>query len=204
MMIRRSLLIATAALLAGTWSLSGFAQTATGTLVFDVKPFTSKVKLKPKIENRLKTGGIEWGAAEGQLVITTVNKRFIRFDLPHMTRYGESKTIELAPGKYTIHCPAFVPEGGLSVEKALSKGAFFNLDQATFEIVEGKATTLEVHPTIQSESTFLLKFFIPELLVKVVEDGTVKQELVVNDRKDGSIAWNDYNGPLKFEVPPAN
>jgi hypothetical protein len=190
--IRAAALAAAAAL----WTLS--AQAATGTLVFDVKPFTSAVKLKEKIENRLKTGGIEWGAADGQLVITTVNKRFIRFDLPHMTRYGESKTLELAPGTYTIHCAAFIPEGGLSVEKALSKGAFFNLDQMTFEIVEGKTTTLEVHPTIESESTFLLKFFMPELLVKLVEDGAVKQEVVINNRVESSIAWNDYTGPLKF------
>lgn len=191
-MIRTAALAAAAAL----WTLS--AQAATGTLVFDVKPFTSKVKLKEKIENRLKTGGIEWGAADGQLVVTTVNKRFIRFDLPHMTRYGESKTLELAPGTYTIHCAAFIPEGGLSVEKALAKGAFFNLDQMTFEIAEGKTTTLEVHPVIESESTFLLKFFMPELQVKLVEDGAVKQETVINNRVDSSIAWNDYNGPLKF------
>jgi hypothetical protein len=192
MMIRTVALAAAAAL----WALT--AQAATGTLVFDVKPFTSKVKLKEKIENRLKSGGIEWGAADGQLVVATVNKRFIRFELPHMTRYGESKTLELAPGTYTIHCAAFIPEGGLSVEKALAKGAFFNLDQMTFEIVEGKTTTLEVHPTIESESTFLLKFFMPELQVKLVEEGVVKQEAVINNRVESSIAWNDYNGPLKF------
>jgi hypothetical protein len=190
--------IRTAAIAAAAALCTFSAQAATGTLVFDVKPFTSKVKLKEKIENRLKTGGIEWGAADGQLVVTTVNKRFIRFDLPHMTRYGESKTLELAPGTYTIHCAAFIPEGGLSVEKALSKGAFFNLDQMTFEIVEGKTTTLEVHPTIESESTFLLKFFMPELLVKLVEDGAVKQEVVINNRVESSIGWNDYTGPLKF------
>jgi hypothetical protein len=192
--IRAAVLAAAAAL----WTLS--AQAATGTLVFDVKPFTSAVKLKEKIENRLKTGGIEWGAADGQLVITTVNKRFIRFDLPHMTRYGESKTLELAPGTYTLHAPSFIPEGGLSVEKALAKGAFFNMDLLTFEIAEGKSTTLEVHPTIQSESTFLLKFYMPQLLVKLVEDGVVRQELVINERTDKSIAWNDYHGPLKFTV----
>lgn len=201
MSIRKSLVIAAAAVLAGSWSHSG-AQAATGTLTLEVKPFTSKVKLREKIENRLKTGGIEWGAADGQLVISTVNKRFIRFDLPYMTRYGETKSVELAPGTYTIHCPAFIPEGGLSVEKALAKGAFFNLDQASFEIVEGKTTTLEVHPVIESETTFLLKFFLPELIVKVVDDGVVRQEVVINNRTESSIAWNDYSGPLKFEVPP--
>jgi len=197
--MRMTIRTAAIAVVAALWSIS--AQAATGTLVFDVKPFTSKVKLKEKIENRLKSGGIEWGAADGQLVVATVNKRFIRFDLPHMTRYGESKTLELAPGSYTIHCAAFIPEGGLSVEKALAKGAFFNLDQMTFEIAEGKTTTLEVHPVIESESTFLLKFFLPELRVKLIEDGAVKQEVVINNRVDSSIAWNDYSGPLKFTAP---
>jgi hypothetical protein len=55
-----------------------------------------------------------------------------------------------------------------------------------------------VHPTIESESTFLLKFFMPELQVKLVEEGVVKQEAVINNRVESSIAWNDYNGPLKF------
>lgn len=194
--MRTTIFTAAVAAAAAFWTLP--AQAATGTLVFDVKPFTSAVKLKEKIENRLKTGGIEWGAADGQLVISMVNKRFIRFDLPHMTRYGETRTLELAPGTYTLHAPSFIPEGGLSVEKALARGAFFNLDLLTFEVVEGKTTTLEVHPTIQSESTFLLKFFMPQLLVKVVEDGAARQELVINERTDKSIAWNDYHGPLKF------
>lgn len=196
--MRNSMRAITAALLAGLWSLPLAAQEENGTLVFDVKPFASKVKLKEKIEERLKSGGIEWGTAEGQLVVTLVNKRFIAFDLPHMTRYGESKTISLAPGTYQVSCAGFLPEGGFSVEKALSKGAYFNLDVLSFDVVAGATTTIEVYPTIESETTFLLKFYTPQLLMKVVDDAAIKHEAVINDRTPASIAWDDYDGPLKF------
>ena len=186
------------ALMTGLWSLSLWAQETRGVVIFDVKAFTSEVKLKEKIENQLKTGGIEWGVAEGQLVVSLVNKRFIRFELPNLTRYGESKNLELEPGTYRLTCVGFVPEGGLSVEKALKKGAYFNLDVQTFEVVAGKTTTIEVHPTIQKKSTFFVKFFTPELLVRVSEEGAAKKEGVINERTDASIAWDDYKGPLKF------
>lgn len=190
------------ALLAGLWSLSLSAQEARGTLIFDVKPFTSEVELKEKIEKQLKTGGIEWGVGEGQLVVTTLNKRFIRFDLPNMTRYGENKSLQLEPGTYRLTCVGFLPEGGFSIEKALKKGAYFNLDIQTFDVVAGKTTTLEMYPAIRKTSTFLLKFYTPDLLVKVIEDGVVKSEHVINERTDASIAWDDYNGQLKFIAEP--
>jgi hypothetical protein len=194
----KGLRVCVVALMTGLWSLSLWAQESRGTLVFEVKPFTSEVKLKEKIENQLKTGGIEWGVAEGQLVVSLVNKRFIRFELPNLTRYGERKSLELEPGTYRLTCVGFVPEGGLSVEKALKKGAYFNLDIQTFDVVADKTTTIEVHPTIQKKSTFLVKFFTPELLVRVIEEGAAKTERVINERMDASIAWEDYKGPLKF------
>ncbi|SRR6266571_1725781 len=194
----RVLRIVSLALVTCLWSLSLPAQEATGSLVVDVKPFTSEIKLKEKIEKQLQSGGMEWGVGEGQLVVSLVNKRFIKFDLPNLTRYGTSKKLELAPGSYRVTCAGFVPEGGLSVEKALKKGAYFNLDVLTFEVKAGGTTTLEVRPTIQKHSTFLVKFFTPELLVKVIEDGAVKSERVINDRTDSSVAWEDYKGPLKF------
>lgn len=137
------------ALITGFWSLSLPAQEANGTLSFDVKPF----------------------ASEGQLVVSLVNKRFIRFDLPNMTRYGESRTLELPPGSYRVSCVGFVPEGGFSVDKALRKGAYFNL-------------------------------YVPQLFVKIIEEGAVKNEAVINYRTAASIAWDDYDGPLKFTVEP--
>lgn len=196
--MRKGLRILAFALLTGWWSLSLVAQEARGTLVFDVKPFTSEIELKEKIESQLKSGGLEWGVADGQLVVSMVNKRFVRFDLSNFTRYGESKTLELAPGTYRLTCIGFVPEGGMSAEKALRKGAYFNLDIRTFDVVAGKTTTIEVHPKIQKNSVFLTKFYVPELLVKVIEDGETRAEGVISARTEASVPWEDYNGPLKF------
>jgi len=187
-----------ALMITGLWSLSAWAQDARGSLVFEVKPFTSEIKLKEKVEKQLKTSGVEWGVAEGQMVVSLLAKKFIKFDLPNLTRYGESKSLELEPGAYRITCIGFVPEGGMSVEGMLKKGAYFNNDILTFEVVAGKQTTIEVSPTIQKKSTFFIKFFTPELVVKVIEDGVVKREGVINERTDASIAWDDYQGPLKF------
>jgi len=184
--------------LAGLIGISSRAQEARGTLVFDVKPFTSEVELKEKIEKQLKSGGFEWGTAAGQMVVSLVNKRFIKFDLPNFTRYGEKKTLEVDAGEYRLTCAGFVPEGGMSVEKALEKGAYFNVDTLIFRVKVGGTTTIEVHPTIRKGRTFFLKFFLPELLVKVDEDGTFSGEKVINERTDASIAWEDYKGPLKF------
>ncbi len=184
--------------LAGQFSISSWAQEARGSLVFDVKPFTSEVKLKEKVEKQLQSGGIDWGTADGQMIVSLVNKRYINFDLPNFTRFGEKKTLEVDAGEYRLTCAGYVPEGGFSVEKALAKGAYFNLDILTFKVKAGGTTTIAVHPTIQKESTFFVKFFLPELLVKVNEDGTVGAEKVINERTDASIAWEDYKGPLKF------
>lgn len=184
--------------LAGLLSISSGAQEARGTLIFDLKPFTSEVELKEKVEKQLKSGGLEWGTAAGQMVVSMVSKQYIRFDLSNFTRYGEKKTLEVGAGEYRITCAGFVPEGGLSIEKVLKKGAYFNVDILTFTVKPGGTTTIEVHPTIRKERTFFLKFFLPELLVKVDEDGTITGQKVINERTDASIAWDDYKGPLKF------
>ncbi|MFP5286134.1 MAG: hypothetical protein ACLGI9_10390, partial [Thermoanaerobaculia bacterium] len=178
------------ALLSGLWGLSLCSQEPSGTLVFDVKPFRSEIELKAKVKERLKTAGIEWGAAEGQMVVALVSKRFIRFDLPYLTRYGEKRVIELAPGAYRLTCVGFIPEGGLSVEKALKKGAYFNLDVLEFQVHEGRTTTIEVQPTIRKHSTWALNIFMPDLIVRVVEDGAVRAEGVINERTKASIAWD--------------
>jgi hypothetical protein len=82
------------------------------------------------------------------------------------------------------------------MEKALSKGAYFNVDVLTFEIRAGETTTLEVLPAITKESTFFIKFFLPQLLVKVA--GSQDPGIVINARTDKSVAWDDYQGDLKF------
>ncbi len=49
-----------------------WAREVRGVLVFDVKPFTSEVELKEKIQDRLKSGGLEWGESERQLPLPDV------------------------------------------------------------------------------------------------------------------------------------
>jgi hypothetical protein len=191
-------------LVAALVALSGFCHVALGgeapargTLVFDVKPFTSEIELKPKIEAQLKSGGLEWGVGNGKLVIAIMNKRFLKFDVAYFTRYGEAKTVELDPGIYHVDCAGFIPEGGFSVEKALSKGGYFNLDKMTFEIKAGETTTLEVLPVIRKESAFFVKFFMPQVQIKVA--GSPDAGVVVNERSEQSIAYDDYHGELKFQ-----
>ena len=193
----RSTIGAAALALSVSLSQPVFAQ-ATGTLVFDSKPFTSEVDLKEKIEKQLKSGGLEWGVVGNQLVVTLVNKRFINADIPNLTRYGERKEIQLPAGQYTLTCVGLIPEGGLSVDKVLSRGAYFNENVLTFTIEPGETTVLEVSSVIRKANTFLLKFFVPEVSVNVVANGVGFDAVPINVRGDESIAWDDYSGPLKF------
>jgi hypothetical protein len=195
--MNRSSVGAAALVLSVLLSQPVFAQ-ATGTLVFDSKPFTSEVDLKEKIEKQLKSGGLEWGVVGNQLVVTLVNKRFINGDIPNLTRYGERKEIQLPAGQYTLTCVGLIPEGGLSVDKVLSKGAYFNENVLSFTIEPGETTVLEVSSVIRKANTFLLKFFVPEVSVNVVANGVGFDAVPINVRGDKSIAWDDYSGPLKF------
>jgi hypothetical protein len=191
------MMVSLLAVLAGWCNLAGAVDAPLrGTLVVDVKPFQSEVELKPKVEQQLKSGGFEWGVASGRMVVTLLNKRFVKAEVPNFTRYGESKTLDLDPGTYNVTCIGFLPEGGFSMEKALSKGAYFNVDVLTFEIRAGETTTLEVLPAITKESTFFIKFFLPQLLVRVA--GSQDPGIVINARTDKSVAWDDYQGDLKF------
>jgi hypothetical protein len=171
---------------------------ATGTLVFDAKPFTSEVDLRPKIENQLKSGGLEWGVKGNELIVTLVNKRFVNAEIPNLTRYGERKEIQLPPGQYTLTCIGLIPEGGLSVDKVLSKGAYFNTNVLSFTIEPGQTTVLDVTSVIRKENTFLLKFFVPEVSVNVVANDVEFGAVPINVRDEKSVAWDNYSGPLKF------
>jgi hypothetical protein len=174
------------------------AADATGKLVVDVQAFTTEVTLKPKVETQLKSGGLEWGLQDKQVIFTMVNKQFVNAEISHLTRYGTRTEIDVPAGDYTLTCVGLIPEGGLSPQKVLSKGGYFNTDVLHFTVRAGGTTTLETSPVIRKKNTFLLKFFIPELSVKVVEDGQTKDEKVVNVRDDHSTGWDDYSGTLKF------
>lgn len=182
--------------LAGAAPLPAYAD---GTLDIIVAPFTSEVKLKDKVREQLEGGGMEWGYANNRLVITSVNKQYVGPVIDHLTRFGTNHTLTLPAGEYHISCVGLLYDGGLSVERALSKGAFFNENVMTFRVEDGKTTTLTIKPTIRSSSGFFLKLFMPEFLASTSLEGSVSPEVSLNSRTEKSVAWDNYNGDLKFK-----
>ena len=172
---------------------------ADGTLAINVAPFTSEVKLKDKIRKQLEGGGMEWGYANNRLVVTSVNKQFVGPVIDHLTRFGTNASLNLPAGDYQISCVGMLYDGGLSVEKVLSKGAFFNENVLAFHIADGKTTTLDIKPTIRASSGFFLKLFMPEYLATATLDGAASPEVSLNSRNEKSVAWDDYHGDLKFK-----
>ena len=172
---------------------------ADGTLTINMAPFTSEVKLKDKVRKQLEGGGMEWGLAGNRLVVTSVNKQFVGPVIDHLTRFGTNASLTLPAGDYQISCVGMLYDGGLSVEKVLSKGAFFNENVLAFQIVDGKVTTLDIKPTIRASSGFFLKLFMPEYLATVTSDGAVTQQVSLNSRTEKSVSWDDYHGDLKFK-----
>jgi hypothetical protein len=172
---------------------------ADGTLAINVAAFTSEVKLKPKIQKQLEGGGMEWGLANNRLVMTSVNKQFVGPTIDHLTRFGTSATQSLPAGEYTISCVGMIYDGGLSVEKVLAKGGYFNENVMSFRIEEGQTTTLDVRPVIRAASGMLIKVFMPEYVAKTTLNGATTPEISLNARSEKSVAWNDYSGDLKFK-----
>lgn len=177
-----------------------------GTLIVQVQPFRSETELKPKIEAQLKSGGIEWGVRDGQMVVSLVNKRFVHFDVAQLTRYGSTQTLQLPAGTYRLTTLGFEPRTAFSVEKALDKGAFVNQDIMTFKVEHRRTTTITVAPVMDESRTLFMNFFMPTLYTSVSMDGGADSgeqpadPVAINVRGDASIAWPDYHGPLKFVV----
>ena len=193
---------ALAALVAASFAASiACAQQQTGKLRVEIQPFSSEIELKEKVKKQLESGGLEWGAKDGQLVFTMVNKRFINFDLPHFTRYGADETIELPAGEYTVTGIGLIPSTAFSPEKILAKGAYFNEQVMAFTIEEGKTTTVKVRPVIRKNATFFLNYFLPELLVSIAREGAeFGPEVSIIAKTESSVPWPAYNGPLKFQA----
>lgn len=181
-------------------SMSAAAQQAMGKLTVDIQAFTSEVKLKKKVETTLKSGGLEWGAKDGQVVFSMVNKRFVNFDMPNFTRYGAQTTVDLPAGDYTITGVGLIPSTGFSPEKILAKGAYINEKVMSFRIEEGKTSTITIRPVIQKNATFFVNFFMPELLTTVAVNGVASPEVSVCAKNDKSLPWATYTGALKFTV----
>ena len=172
---------------------------ADGTLALNIAPFESEVKLKDKIRKQLEGGGMEWGLAGNRMVITAVNKQYVGPTINQLTRFGTGTTMNLPAGEYHISVVGMIYEGGMSVSKVLSKGGYFNENVMTFRIEDGQTTTLDVRPVIRPSSGALLKVFMPEYMAKVTRGSEVSGEISLNGRTDKSVAWDDYNGDLKFK-----
>jgi hypothetical protein len=171
---------------------------AMGTLVVDIKPFTSEKELPKKVNRQLESGALEWGIRDRQLVFTLVNKRFIDFPVSHMTRYGQQETLSLPAGEYKVTGVGLEMTTSFSVEKVLERGAFVNEDVLVFRIEPGKTTTLAINPVIRRDATFAVNFWMPTLMTRAVTDAAETPETALNTRGPSSIAWPDYTGPLKF------
>jgi hypothetical protein len=175
-----------------------------GNLVFDLKNYTSAAKLPKNAQKSLEHAGILWGMLDNTLVIPMVDSKYVKADVPNLTRFGEQKTLELKPGTYTITCIGYeFSSTSRDIDKVLAKSAFFNNDVVTFSVLPGKTTTLEISPIYEAESQWRVlskfTFFLPDLKIHVLEDGIPKgEDIVVNRRTDKSVAWDDYHGPLKF------
>ena len=172
---------------------------ADGTLAINMAPFESEVKLKDKIRKQLEGGGMEWGMTGNRLVVATVNKKFVGPNINQLTRFGTSTTMALPPGEYQISCVGIIYEGGLSVDKVLSKGGYFNENVMTFRIEEGKTTTLDIRPVIRASSGMLLKVFMPEFIARSTFELDISPEVSLNSRTEKSVAWDAYSGDLKFK-----
>jgi len=180
----------------------------TGILVFDMKNFTFGEKVSAKaqkqIEKELKHGGTRWGMVDRTLLIPMVNDSLVKVDGLSLTRFGDQKKLELAPGDYTITCIGYeFAANSTDMDKVLSKNAFFNLEALKFTIEPGKTTTIEVSLNYEPQSAWFRlareTMYVPDVAVRVLQDGTqVGEAMVVNRRTEKSVAWDDYHGPLKF------
>lgn len=171
---------------------------ATGTLIVDIKPFTSEKELPKKVDKQLRSGGLEWGIRDRQLVFTMVGKQFVDFPISHMTRYGQSETLVLPAGEYRITGIGLEMTAGFSVQKILDRGAFVNDDVVVFQIEPGKTSTLHINPVIKRDGAFVVDFWMPTMMASVTTEAGTSAEKALNVRGDASIAWPNYKGPLKF------
>ena len=171
-----------------------------GKLVVVMEEFTSEITLKPKVETTLKSGGLDWGAKDGQVVFTMVNKRFVNFDMPNFTRYASKTEIELPSGDYSVTGIGLHMSTAFSPEKILNKGAFINNDVFRFKLEPGKTVVIKIRPVIKKDATFFLNFFVPDLITSIDENGSFGEEKNIIAKTDASLPWATYTGPLKFQV----
>jgi hypothetical protein len=185
-------------------STSAIAQQVNGKLTVDIQLFTSEVKLKPKIETILKAGGLEWGAKDGNVVFTMVNKRFVNFDIQNYTAYGKQTTIDLPAGDYAISGVGLIPSTAFSPDKILAKGGYFNEKIMTIRIEADKTSVIKIRPVIQKNDTLFMKFFMPDLFATTITpEGVASPEVSIVAKNEKSLPWASYTGFLKLPAQQA-
>jgi hypothetical protein len=176
----------------------------TGTLVLEMKPYSSDAKLPKAVQKQLEHAGLQWGIADRTLLFPLVNQKFVKVDTLNLTRFGEQRALPMAPGDYTITCIGFdFNSTSANVDKSLSKNAFFDIDVLKFTILSDRTTTIEVTSDFKPQSAWFrlskVTMYNPEVKVRVLQDGAQTGDAVVIDaRTDKSVAWDDYKGPFKF------
>ena len=173
---------------------------ATGTLVVEIKPYRSERELPKKVTKQLESGALEWGIRDNQLVFTSVNRRFVDFPVSHMTRFGQSETLQLAPGEYTVTGIGLNVSMGFNPQKIVDRGGYINEHVMKLHIEAGKTTTLSIDPVIFRDGAFVIDIYQPTLNATVTApDGSTSAEPVgLNRQSETSVNWGKYNGTLKF------
>jgi len=177
-----------------------FSQEPNGALIFRLLNYKSDVKLKKNVTKQLEHAYIVWSIMDNTLVITEVSQKYINLKNPKSTRLGEEEKLELPPGKYAVSCVGYVFEKNSSdIDKALSKNAFFNLEIIYFNILPGKSTEIIILPVYQKDVIWSHQLYLPDLYMKVFEEGKEIIEYQIDKKTEKSILWSDYKGPLKFD-----
>jgi hypothetical protein len=170
-----------------------------GTLVVNIHGYDSEIKLKKSVQRQLAHSGVEWGIVGSELLITLVNRSYVAAELPYLTRYGESRSLELPVGEYTISCIGLVVDSvSRDIEAFLARSAFVNKDVLRFSIRAGQSTRLDVHSLIRKQKAGLLvRMFVPQVRVVVQENAESAQGAIISDRTSSSVPWGSYSGPLR-------
>jgi hypothetical protein len=172
-----------------------------GTLVVDIKPYAPANMMPRSVAKQLQDGALGWGVQDNRLVVSLVNRQFLDFPLDHMTAYGEQEAVTLPAGEYMVTGVGLRMVTSEKAETMLRRGAFVNEDVMTFRIEPGKTTTLSINPMIQLDSTLAVNFWLPTLVARVSNEHGEGAETALNQRGPDSIAWQQYQGPLKPASP---
>lgn len=180
------------------------AQESKGKLILRSLAWQSEERVPKKVKSQIDYSGIIWGITDSSLIITKTGRKFIEANFQYFTRFKDELTLELKTGNYKITCIGYENNSiSKDFNEQLSKNSFFNLDILSFDILPEKTTIIEILPMIikdaKSNFSVKIKMYMPNFITKIIEDGNLKAEKIIDLRNENSIAWDDYQGPLKFK-----